>query len=275
MAVAADLVLVGGGKMGEALLLGALRAGWCEPQAVVVVELSEGRQRHLSSPDGVAGHFPGVTIEAKLPAEVTNCIVAVKPGDVEAVCRALAGRATRRVLSIAAGLSLSDLEEWCPNACAVVRAMPNLAATAQASATAISPGTAAGPDDVSWASGVLGAVGTVVEVPEHLLDAVTGVSGSGPAYLMVVAEALAEGGVLMGLPRVVAEALAAQTLLGAGRLLEATGQAPAELRAAVTSPGGTTAAGLRALEAAGVRSAFIEAVAAATGRSRQLGHERH
>jgi pyrroline-5-carboxylate reductase len=149
--------------------------------------------------------------------------------------------------------------------------MPNTPALVGAGAAAICAGTAATDADLDWAEGLLRAVGTVVRVPEKLLDAVTGLSGSGPAYVFLVAEALIEGGVLAGLPRDVAHELAVATIAGAGRLLAETGETPEALRAQVTSPGGTTAAGLRALEAQGVRSAFLEAVAAATERSRQLG----
>ena len=130
---------------------------------------------------------------------------------------------------------------------------------------------AASDDDLAWAEDVLGAVGEVVRVPEALLDAVTGLSGSGPAYVFLVAEALIEAGVLVGLPRDVARTLAVQTLLGSARLLAETGEAPEALRAGVTSPGGTTAAGLRVLEQAGVRAAILDAVSAATERSRALG----
>jgi pyrroline-5-carboxylate reductase len=150
--------------------------------------------------------------------------------------------------------------------------MPNTPALVGAGAAAIAPGSHADDDDLQWAESILSAVGVVVRVPEKLLDAVTGLSGSGPAYVFLVAEALTEAGVLAGLPRDVSAALTAQTLLGAARLLTETGDGPEALRAAVTSPGGTTAAGLRALEKAGVRSAFLDAVVAATERSRELGH---
>jgi pyrroline-5-carboxylate reductase len=135
----------------------------------------------------------------------------------------------------------------------------------------VAPGAHAREDDLVGAEEVLGAVGTVVRVPEHLLDAVTGLSGSGPAYVFLVAEALIDAGVLVGLPRPTAAALTTQTLLGAARLLAEGDEGPEALRAAVTSPGGTTAAGLRVLEAGAVRSAVIEAVAAATARSAELG----
>ena len=149
--------------------------------------------------------------------------------------------------------------------------MPNTPAVVGVGAAAIAPGSAASEEDLAWAEGLLGAVGIVVRVKEPLLDAVTGLSGSGPAYVFLVAEALVEGGVLAGLPREVSEALAQQTLLGAATLLsEGYGDAGA-LRAGVTSPGGTTAAGLRVLEQHGLRSALIEAVMAATERSEALG----
>ncbi len=176
-----------------------------------------------------------------------------------------------RVLSIAAGVRLADLEAALPDGTPVVRAMPNTPALVGAGAAAIAGGTAAGDDDLAWAESILSAVGTVVRVAEPLLDAVTGLSGSGPAYVFLVAEALIEAGVLVGLPRPVAAELAVQTLLGSARLLAEGDDGPEALRAAVTSPGGTTAAGLRALEQAGVRAAFLDAVVAATERSRELG----
>ena len=160
---------------------------------------------------------------------------------------------------------------WAPAGVAVVRAMPNTPALVGAGASAIAPGSAADEDDLVWAQEVLGAVGTVVRVPESQLDAVTGLSGSGPAYVFLVAEALIEAGVLAGLPRPTSRTLAVQTLLGAAQLLADSGETPEVLRAQVTSPGGTTAAGLHALESAGVRAAVLDAVMAATERSRALG----
>jgi pyrroline-5-carboxylate reductase len=149
--------------------------------------------------------------------------------------------------------------------------MPNTPALIGAGAAAISPGSTATEDDLEWASAILGAVGAVVRVPEKQLDAVTGLSGSGPAYVFLVAEALTEAGVPAGLARDVAQELAHQTLLGSAKLITETGTGPAELKAAVTSPGGTTAAGLRELERHGVRAAFLDAVMAAAARSRELG----
>jgi pyrroline-5-carboxylate reductase len=265
-------MVVGGGKMGEALITGLVRTGWAPPEAIMVVEQDQARREEL------AGRHEGLVVVGSIPSvpqaePLGGAVIAVKPADVEAVCRALATAGVGRVLSIAAGVTIASLESWlAPDvSVAVVRAMPNTPALVGAGAAAISPGSKAAPDDVSWARGVLEAVGTVVELPEPALDAVTGLSGSGPAYVFLVAEALIDAGVLVGLPRPVAQELAVGTLLGSARLLAETGEDPSALRAAVTSPGGTTAAGLRALEAAGVRNAMLDAVAAATERSRQLG----
>ena len=176
------------------------------------------------------------------------------------------------MLSIVAGLASARLEAALRPGAVVVRAMPNTPALIGAGVSVIAGGSTASSTDLDWAESILSAVGTVVRLPERHLDAVTGLSGSGPAYLFLVAESLIEAGVLAGLPREVSRTLALQTMLGASRLLVESGQDPSELRAAVTSPGGTTAAGLRALESRAVRSAFLEAVATATERSRQLGH---
>jgi pyrroline-5-carboxylate reductase len=258
------LELIGGGRMGEALLGGLLAAGWAEAGELAVVEKVEARRKEL------ADRFPGVQV-VDTPVEADGAVVAVKPADVAAACRAAAGAGLRRALSIAAGVTIGDLEAALGGGVAVVRAMPNTPALVGAGAAAIAGGSGAGDADLVWAEGILGAVGTVVRVPEHLLDAVTGLSGSGPAYLFLLAEALIDAGVLNGLPRDVSVTLAVQTILGSARLLAETGDGPEALRAAVTSPGGTTAAGLRALEQAGVRAAFLDAVTAATERSKELG----
>jgi pyrroline-5-carboxylate reductase len=203
-------------------------------------------------------------------------IVAVKPGQVPEVARGLrvlGPDAVGRVLSIAAGVTIATVEAELGGSVPVVRAMPNTPALVGAGASAIAGGTHAEPDDLAWAEEVLGAVGIVVRVAESQLDAVTGLSGSGPAYVFLVAEALIDAGVLVGLPRDVATDLAVQTLLGSARLLAETDDDAATLRAAVTSPGGTTAAGLRALEDRATRAAIVAAVVAARDRSAELaGH---
>ena len=256
------LAVVGGGKMGAALVSGLLASGWAKAEELLVVEPVADRR------DELAAAHPGLAVaEGASPAE--GAVLAVKPGDVEAACRALAG--TGRVLSIAAGVRLSKLESWLPEGTAVVRAMPNTPALVGCGAAAIAAGSAADDDTMAWAEEVLAAVGKVERVGEALLDAVTGLSGSGPAYVFLVAEALIDAGVAAGLPRAVSESLTVQTLLGSARLLAESGERAESLRAAVTSPGGTTAAGLGALEARAVRAAFLEAVAAATRRSEELG----
>ncbi|MST33010.1 pyrroline-5-carboxylate reductase, partial [Acidimicrobiaceae bacterium USS-CC1] len=236
---------------------------------VVLVERLPARRRELEQrfADG------GVTVTAELPPSVASAVVAVKPHDVEAACRGLAAAGARRVLSIAAGVTLSSLRGWLGDGPAVLRAMPNTPALVSAGASAVAPGPGAGEGDVAWAQGILEAVGSVEVVEERHLDAVTGLSGSGPAYLFLVAEALIDGGVLNGLPRAVAARLVTRTVLGAGRLLTESGESPEALRAAVTSPGGTTAAGLRALEARAVRAALLEAVTASAERAAELGRE--
>lgn len=255
--------IIGGGRMGEALL-GGLIAGGRAPETLAVVEVAPARREQL------AGAYPGVTV-AETAVQAPDALIAVKPGDVGAAAAAVADAGGERVLSVAAGVTTRAIEEAAGGRLRVIRAMPNTPALIGAGASAIAPGSGATDEDMEWAEAVLGAVGVVVRVPEGQLDAVTGLSGSGPAYVFLVAEALAEGGVLNGLPRDTAETLAFQTLAGAARLLAEGDTSPAELRAAVTSPGGTTAAGLAALERNGARAAFLDAVTAATVRSRELG----
>ncbi len=258
------LQIVGGGRMGEALARGLLSAGGLRISDLHVVEVDPDRRQEL------AIAVPGVAVGAE-PDKAAGTVVAVKPADVPAVCEVIAERGTERVLSIAAGVTIATIEAALPPGMPVVRAMPNTPALVGQGASAIAPGTSAGNDDLDWAEGLLGAVGDVVRVAEPLLDAVTGLSGSGPAYVFLVAEALIDAGVHAGLPRDVSVRLSEATLLGAAALLKDGEKGPEALRAAVTSPGGTTAAGLRVLEERAVRAAFIDAVAAATERSRQLG----
>ncbi len=259
------LVVVGGGNMGAALVGGLLAAASSpvRPADLTIVEVVEARREQLRT------MFPTVSVEAEIP-ECGAAVVAVKPHDVpEAVTRAVARGATR-VLSIAAGVTIATLEAAAGDAVAVVRSMPNTPAMVREGASAIAAGRHAGHDDVAWAESILGSVGTVVRVSESEMDAVTGLAGSGPAYLFLVAEALIDAGVRVGLERSVADALVRQLLVGSAALL-ARGEEPADLRAKVTSPGGTTAAGIAALESHDVRAAFVDAVRAATERGRELG----
>ena len=216
--------------------------------------------------------LPGVAISATVP-ECEAALIAVKPYDAADAASAAVKAGARRLLSIAAGVSVATLQEACGDGVAVVRSMPNTPALLGKGAAAISGGPFATDADLDWAEGILGTVGTVVRVPESLLDTVTGLIGSGPGYLFMIAEALTDAGVLAGLTRPVADALVRQLFVGSAAMLAEYGD-PVALRAIVTSPGGTTAAGLRVLEERGTRSALLEAVLAATERSKQLGKSR-
>ena len=256
------LAVVGGGNMGAALVGGLLRSGWA-PTDLVVVEVLSARAAELRA------MFPGLTVADTTPP-CHAALIAVKPYDVAGACAAAAAAGATRLLSIAAGIPLAALQQAAGPNVAVVRSMPNTPALVGEGAAAIAGGDTADDDDLAWAEEILGSVGIVVRVPERQLDAVTGLAGSGPAYLFLVAEALIDAGVLAGLSRADSEALTIQLLVGSAALLKDRGQ-PAQLRAQVTSPGGTTAAGLRVLEEHGVRSAFLEAVMAATRRGVELG----
>jgi len=256
--------------MGTALVGGLLAGGW-DAELVSIAEIDADRRAVLEK------EFPHVRVvpsAAWAVADADVVVVAVKPTDVAATLETAlpALGDDTLVLSIAAGVTIDTLEALAPGR-PVVRAMPNTPALVGAAASAIAPGGAARPDHLELAERVLGAVGVVVRVAEPALDAVTGLSGSGPAYVFLMAEALIDAGVQQGLARPVATRLVVQTLLGSAILLDRDedGAEAHGLRAAVTSPGGTTAAGLRELELHGFRAAVLEAVAAATARSRELG----
>ena len=260
--------MLGGGRMGAALLGGLLDSGW-DGDDLCVAEADPDRRHVLEA------ELPKVRVvpsAAWAVADADVAVVAVKPGDIPAVLASAltALGADTLVLSIAAGATIAMIEQQVPGR-PVVRAMPNTPALVRRGASAIAGGTTATEAHLEIAERLLGSVGIVVRVGEHLLDAVTGLSGSGPAYVFLVAEALMEAGVLAGLGRDVAEKLVVQTLVGSAALLAEGDETAERLRAAVTSPGGTTAAGLRELEARGVRAAFLDAVAAATRRSAELG----
>ncbi|HUR49480.1 MAG TPA: pyrroline-5-carboxylate reductase [Acidimicrobiales bacterium] len=257
------LLIVGGGRMGEALVAGLLRAGW-SAEDLAIVELDSGRREAL------AELFPGIGVHGA-PVEADGVVIAVKPQHVDTATREVAEAGCRRVLSIAAGVPTRKLEDRLKAGTPVVRAMPNTPAQVGAGAAAIAPGVAALDADLEWAESILGAVGNVVRVGESDLDAVTGLSGSGPAYVFLLTEALTMAGVAAGLDENVAAALARQTVVGVGRLLESSEESPAALREAVTSPGGTTAAGLEVLRDEKFPEAVVAAVQAATARSKHLG----
>jgi pyrroline-5-carboxylate reductase len=258
------LTVIGGGKMGEALVGGLIDAEWAPPDEITVVEPVEARREEL------AKTYEGLAV-VEAAASLDDVLVAVKPNHCEAVCSAIAPLGPRRILSIAAGVTTASLETWLPVGTRVVRAMPNTPALVGAGMAAISAGTHADSDDLGWAGAILSSVGEVVVLAESAMDAVTGVSGSGPAYLFLLAEALVDAGVAVGLDAGTADTLVRQTLLGAARLLAESGEAPEQLRTNVTSPGGTTAEGIAVFEAAGLRGIVADVVSAATRRSRELG----
>jgi len=258
-----ELAVIGGGNMGAALLGGLLDADVLPAEDVAVVEALPSRREFI------AEQYPGVHVVAEVPG-CRTAVLAVKPPDVPAVAAAASEAGASRVLSIAAGVTTATIVEAVGTGTAVLRAMPNTPALVREGVTALTGAPGTTDADLDWAEGILDGVGLVVRVGESQLDAVTGLTGSGPAYVFLVAEALMDAGVVAGLPRAMVEPMVAQLLVGSSRLLADRGD-PSALRAMVTSPGGTTAEGVRTLEERAVRSAFIDAVAAATERSRELG----
>ncbi|WP_066377133.1 pyrroline-5-carboxylate reductase [Anabaena sp. CA = ATCC 33047] len=264
--------LIGGGVMGESLLSRLIARGIYHPSEVIVSEPQTTRQAFLQEKYDVT-----VTTDNRLVFSQAQEVVflAIKPQVFTAIAQELADIIlvtdnSPLVISILAGVSLNQLEAAFPEL-PVIRAMPNTPATVGAGMTAICYGAYTHREHHQLAQQIFSAVGQVVEVSESLMDAVTGLSGSGPAYVAVLVEALADGGVAAGLPRTIANQLALQTVLGTAQLLQESKMHPAELKDRVTSPGGTTIAGLAKLEQAGFRSALIEAVKAATARSQELG----
>ncbi len=263
IAASVDLAIIGGGNMGAALAGGLLSSGWIAPDQLTIVEVSAAQREVL------AVRFAGVNISTDIPF-CNAAILAVKPGDAAHAAAAASARGARRIVSIAAGISIATLEDAAGPGVAVIRVMPNTPALVGYGAAGLSAGHTADAADVAWAVEILSSVGTVEVVPEYQLDAVTGLIGSGPAYLFMIAEALVDAGVLAGLARPMAQAFVTQLFLGSAAMMSERGD-PASLRAMVTSPGGTTAAGLKVLEDHAVRAALQSAVIAATERSRELG----
>lgn len=257
------LQVIGGGRMGEALLGGLVRSGWATVDQFAVVEIDPARSAQLRDA------LPGVTVSDE-PAPAEGTVIAVKPGDTAAAVAAATRAGGGSILSIAAGVTVAQLEAAAGPGVPVVRAMPNTPALVGQGAAGISGGASATEEHLRWAESILGAVGAVVRVPESLLDAVTAVSGSGPAYVFLLAEALIDAGVAAGLDREISTQLTIQTLLGASTLLAEGGADATALRHAVTSPGGTTAAALAVFERRGLRGVVAEAVLAAAARSREL-----
>ena len=267
--VSIKLGTIGGGVMGEALLSRLVAQRLYSPDEILVSDPSVQRREWLSQQYGLQ-----VTDNNGLAASASDIVLlAVKPQVFAAVVRGLSEQGREKssaIVSIMAGVTLSQLAEAFPQR-PIIRAMPNTPATVAAGIAALAPGPYVQPHHLEQAKKIFQAVGEAIEVPENLMDAVTALSGSGPGYLAVAVEALIDGGVAVGLPRAIATKLALQTLHGTAQLLQETDLHPAQLKDRVTSPGGTTIAGIAALERCGFRSALIEAVRAAYARSRELG----
>jgi pyrroline-5-carboxylate reductase len=261
------LALVGAGKIGEALLSGMLKQH-TTPEGVRVVESQPDRAQYLGSTYGVAVVDTAAALDA-----ATTVLIAVKPQDMPAVLAQLDPhvRGEHLVVSVAAGVSTAFIERSLAAQPAVVRCMPNTAALVDEAMTAISAGSRATGTHLDRAEALLATVGKVVRVPEYQLDAVTALSGSGPAYFFYLVEAMIDAGILLGLPRTLAAELIVQTAVGSAAMLRDTGEHPVQLREAVTSPAGTTISAIRELEKHGVRAALIAAVEAARDRSVELG----
>ncbi len=261
------LAFVGAGMMGEALARGLLDAGW-SPDEMILADVVPERLAQVGKALGVAT----TTSPAEAAIDATGVLLAVKPQDAATALQSIGGSADAAgIVSIVAGLKTSTIEDQLGKGVSVVRAMPNTPARVGRGVTALTAGRYATDDTKTLADDIFRAVGPVVWLDEDKLDAVTALSGSGPAYIFLVAEALVEAGVALGLPRDVAETLTFATIEGSGTMLRTTGDPPAVLRAQVTSPGGTTAAALSVLEAMAVRAAFGEALRAAHRRSKELG----
>lgn len=261
--------VIGGGKMGGALIGGMISGGLMPADALMVADTDEGRLAELAKACGV--RVTADNREAVRGAELV--ILSVKPQNMAEVLAELSGALapTALVVSIAAGIATAFIEERLGKGVRVIRVMPNMPALIGEGAAALARGAFATGEDLKLARRIFDAVGITVEVKETLMDAVTGLSGSGPGYAFLIIEALTDAGVRMGLTRDVALKLAAQSLLGAARLCLKGEKHPAELRDMVSSPGGTTLAGLKALEDGKLRSVLMSAVEAATRRSAELG----
>jgi pyrroline-5-carboxylate reductase len=268
MADSRKIAIVGGGRIGEALLSGLLSSGWRSREELVVTGRSDSRVAELHGRYGVEATTsnPPAVHDAEL------VVVAVKPQDIDALLGEIGPLLVRSqtVLSVAAAIPTAHVEQRIATGVPVVRAMPNSPSTVHEGMAAVCAGAHAGESNLALAEEALGHLGRVVRVPESAMDAVTAVSGSGPAYFALLAEAMIEAGILLSLSREVSTTLVVQTMLGTAKQLRDEGMHPVELRESVTSPGGTTIAAIRELEQAGVRAAFLNAIQAAMTRAREL-----
>ncbi len=262
---------LGAGRMATALARGWLTAGLVTPEAIMASDpLPQARESF-----GADLGLRTTADNREVVADSDLLLLAVKPQSMKALLaeiRPLVGP-RHLIVSIAAGITLKQLAEGLGRERRLVRVMPNTPCLVGASASGYAAGEAASPEDLALVQRLLNSVGVAHRLPENLLDAVTGLSGSGPAFVYIIIEALSDGGVRVGLPRDVATALAAQTVLGAAKMVLDTGGHPGALKDAVASPGGTSIAGLHALERGGLRAALMDAVEAATRRSAELAND--
>ncbi len=269
MANTLKIGFLGAGKMASALAKGLLKSGKVAPAGLLASDV------HAAARDAFAKETGGKAVESNVEVVQKSQILflAVKPGQVAEVLAEIKGafKGEKLLISIAAGIPLAKLEGGLAPKARVVRVMPNTPALVGASATGFACGKATKPEDATLTQQLFASVGVAFEVKEPLLDAVTGLSGSGPAYAYLMIEALSDGGVAAGLPRDIAIRLAAQTLLGGAKMVLETGLHPGALKDMVTSPGGTTIDGIHELEKAGVRAGLINAVRAASDKARRLG----
>jgi pyrroline-5-carboxylate reductase len=263
------IAFLGGGNMAEALMKGLIAAGTAAPSRIVATDISADRLDHLKKTYGI--EIRKTNIDAVREAEVV--VLSVKPQVIDKVLAEIAPFVDDRklVISIAAGVVLDRIEKALQQGSRVVRVMPNTPALVLAGAAALAGGKNVASEDLALAKRIFDSVGRAVIVEEKLMDAVTGLSGSGPAYVFTVIEALSDAGVKVGIPRPLALELAAQTVYGSAKMVMETREHPAKLRDMVTSPGGTTIAGMHELEKGKLRAVLMNAVEAATNRSRELG----
>ena len=262
------IAILGGGKIGESLLSGLLSAGWRKPEEIVVTGRRQERIDELGERYGVETTLSNT----EAVSGAAFIVIAVKPQDFEVLLGEVGGllSSDQTVLSVAAAMPTAQIEKHLSDGVPVLRAMPNTPATVHEGVAGLCAGAHAGDEHLALAEDVLLHVGRVVRVPERYMDAVTAVSGSGPAYFALLAEAMIEAGILLGLSREDTTELVVQTMFGTAKLLRDEKMHPVELREMVTSPGGTTIRAIRELEQAGVRAAFLNAIQAAMDRGREL-----
>lgn len=262
------IAILGTGRMGECILGGLLRSGWARPDQIRCTVRRQVRADELAATYEVRAD----TDSASAVAAADVLILAVKPQNMRELLADIGPKIHEghTVISVAAGVRTGVIDELIPGDTPIVRVMSNVPILVDEAMSAIAPGRFAGPEHLQVAREILSHVGKVIELPEHQLDAVTALSGSGPAYFFLLAEAMIDAGILLGLSRDVATELIIQTMIGSAKMLRDTGRHPVELRESVTSPGGTTIAAIRVLEEERVRAAFLNAIEAAKRRSQEL-----